>query len=122
MSQHIFSTTVNGEEISVLMGWDRPLQGFFLVVQRCNYEPVPGKSYNEADLYVYSNLNDRNLLKCSGLPKTIDYFVSKLDKLGISVPTEIFENIQSDSRHNVGNKLVTYKMDGYELITDIQSG
>lgn len=34
MSQHYFYTQHNGMKTVVLMGWDRPLQGFFLVVQK----------------------------------------------------------------------------------------
>ena len=32
MSQHVFETTLDGKAVSVLLGWDRPLQQVFLVI------------------------------------------------------------------------------------------
>lgn len=34
MSQHHFHTIHNGQETHILMGWDRPMQGFFLVIEK----------------------------------------------------------------------------------------
>ena len=46
MSQHYFHTTLQGEPITVLMGWDRPISRFFLIVER--QSPGPGQ-----DDYIY---------------------------------------------------------------------
>jgi hypothetical protein len=41
MSQHYFDTTWGSQLISILMGWDRPLQGYFMVIESPeNDEPL----------------------------------------------------------------------------------
>ena len=39
MSQHYFSTKHHGEAITVLLGWDRPLGHYFMVVERDDPKP-----------------------------------------------------------------------------------
>lgn len=48
MSQHHFYTTHEGVGAHVYMGWDKPLQGFFLVIEKDNDEDEP----------FWSNLNN----------------------------------------------------------------
>ena len=103
MSQHLFSTQCNGKAVVVLMGWDRPLQGFFLVVEEDD---------DEADEYVYSNMEDPALIRWMGLPPTIDPFLTKLLELGITIPARMIEEIRADSLANVGNRHVVYDESG----------
>lgn len=104
MSQHYFDTTCAGEPVLVLMGWDRPLQGYFMVIESARR----GK-------YLYSNLADRALARCAGLSRSLDYFVEKLRELGVSVPARMLSEIRADAGSNVGNRLVAYGVDGNVL-------
>jgi hypothetical protein len=87
------------------MGWDRPLQGFFLVISRVDARKGEGE-------YVYSNLKDLLLAQCGGLPPTLDYFRRKLAWLGITVPARVLAEIERDALANVGSRYVTYGQDG----------
>ena len=104
MSQHYFDTTCAGEPASVLMGWDRPLQGYFMVIDSAR-----------RDEYVYSNLEDLALAHCGGLSRSLDYFVEKLRELGVSVPARMLSEIRADAVSNVGNRHVAYGVDGNVL-------
>lgn len=95
MSQHVFKTTLDGEPVSVLLGWDRPLAYFFLVVEQL--------SEKNDGIYLYSNLDDPGAVNCS-----LDYFRQKLSELGISVPESMFIEAESDRKRNVGNRLVEH--------------
>lgn len=97
MSQHRYETLLpGGTQASVLMGWDRPLQRFFLVV-----DPASG------DEYLYSNLDDPD---ADGQP--LAYFVERLSALGVQVPTRMLQEIELDRRNNVGNRQVEYSAEG----------
>jgi hypothetical protein len=103
MSQHFFNTTHKGEAITVMMGWDKPLQGFFMVIE--------DKASKEDD-FIYSNLEDPELAQAGGLAQTIEPFVNKLDELGIEVPVEMLEGVEIDGIFNVGNKQAHYGVAG----------
>ena len=101
MSQHIFNTSHEGQPVTIMMGWDRPLQGYFLVVM----------TDDEAqERYIYSNLKDPVLTGCNGLPESIEYFCEKLTELGIEVPAEMLEGVEMDGIFNVGNKIAHYAL------------
>jgi hypothetical protein len=103
MSQHLFSTQFDGKPVVVMMGWDRPLQGFFLVVEA---------SDDENEEYVYTNLEDPALIPWMGLPPTIEPFLAKLRELGIVVPARMLEEVKADAMANTGNRYVTYDESG----------
>lgn len=100
MSQHYFHTTRQGEAITVLLGWDRPLGHFFLVVER--QDPRPGQ-----DDYLYLNLEEPGAFDLE-----LDHFKAKLDELGIAVPCAMFEQVTLDRERRIGNRMVTYGADG----------
>lgn len=91
MSQHRFTYG----ELHVLTGWDRPLQHFFLVVEKENAD----------DEYVYTNLNDPDL-PWGGM--TIGQVTAKLAELSIPLPLTLVEELMSDQKCNVGNRLVNH--------------
>ena len=96
MSQHIFHTTCIissiPEDVIVLMGWDRPLQGYFLVIDKGN---------SIFDEPVWSNLDHE-----PSHPKTLEIFLMVLNDLKIYIPRQMIEEILQDSFENVGNKYV----------------
>ena len=93
MSQHINFTSHNNELTSVLMGWDKPLQGFFMVIDK------PDLGLDEP---FWSNLNDHN----PNYPKTLYSFLKILFKLKITVPKQMIDEILADGEQNMGNKEV----------------
>lgn len=97
MSQHTYPSTYKGQPITILMGWDRPLQGFFMVIE---LEKVEG--------CVYCNLDDPLLSSVGGLPDSLGHFTDKLDELGLSVPHNMIQQIELDAAANLGNRHVLY--------------
>ena len=103
MSQHIFQTKVGESPVSILMGYDRPLRGFFLVIEEMDCED---------DTYVYDNLSDPELVEYGGLPPTLEVFDAKLKELGIAIPERMRSEILADQAGNVGNRVVVYDAAG----------
>lgn len=99
MSQHIYKTVHSGRPVQVLMGWDRPLQGFFLVIEYLD------KALYENN-YLYSNIDDMSL-DCA-LPKALRPFLDRLATFGISVPQPMLQQVLADQAANAGNKLVNH--------------
>jgi hypothetical protein len=98
MSQHFYSTELDGQPVTVMMGWDRPLQGFFMLI-----EPGP-----EDDEYLYSNLDDPALDEWFGLPTSLDHFIATLAGFGLQVPDRMIAEVLADAAQNVGNRVVRH--------------
>lgn len=101
MSQHLYQSDYRGQPVTILMGWDRPLQGFFMVIE-----------LQQTEGYVYCNLDDPELLAFGGFADNLDHFGRKLAELGLSVPPVMIEQIENDAAGNVGNRHVIYGCDG----------
>ena len=113
MSQHSFNTTLEGRPVIVVVGYDRPLRGFFCFVEKCDADADADEDEDEdEDEFVYSNLNDLKLASCYGLSKSLDYFKGVLHGLGLQVPTSMFEQSELDMLGNVGNRCVSHTADG----------
>jgi hypothetical protein len=91
MTQHNYR--YQGKE--VLCGYDRPLKGYFLVVQDL-----------ATDDYIYSNLDEPTSEKAH--PHTFDGFSSKLRELGIPMPYKMYQNLLDDFAANKGNGITEY--------------
>jgi hypothetical protein len=100
MSQHYFNTVHQGEPVTVVLGWDRPLGHFFMVVER--REPAP-----DQDDYLYINLDEPGAFDLG-----LDHFKAKLSELGIEVPQTMFEQVAIDGEMRAGNRVVVYAADG----------
>ena len=95
MSQHYFSTHHEGVETTVLMGWDRPLKGYFMVIEKVDDEDLP----------FWSNLD------CvESHPDSLDPFLAVLDQLGIKLPPQMILEVLDDAVQNMGNKRVTHQV------------
>ena len=99
MSQHVFKTMLNGQKIEILAGWDRPLHGYFLVIEKI------GLRDRTAGPYLFSNLDMEE-----SHPKSFDYFRNVLDEFGIMVPLEMIDEIIRDGSANKGNKRVVHEV------------
>lgn len=106
MSKHCCTLARAGEKVDIELGWDRPLQGFYLLVETHR---------NRTDDYIYSNLSDRRLASRSGMAASLDYFRAVLDELEIRVPAAIFDAVQVDATGNVGNRTVLWTPEGEPL-------
>lgn len=94
MSQHFYTTKSSaGKPVQVLMGWDRPMQDFFMVVSDLAF-------VNPEDEYLYSNLADPEIKLGS---TQLEYFLSKLAELQINVPRAMVQQVQFDCIGNIGN-------------------
>ena len=106
MSQHHLETTRRGEPITVTLGWDRPLQGYFMLIES-----------DEADVYIYSNFEDLDLVVHGGFASSLEYFINKMRELGVTVPARMLTEVAADGELNVGNREVAYNAEGDILWT-----
>ncbi|MBY0379413.1 MAG: hypothetical protein K2P99_03315 [Burkholderiales bacterium] len=106
MSQHHFFTLHNNKKTHVLIGWDRPLQGFFLVIEKDGDQDEP----------FWSNLNLQE-----SHPKSLQPFILVLSKLGFTIPDILIEEVMQDGCRNIGNKVVVHsnKHENYLRIEDV---
>jgi hypothetical protein len=94
MSQHHFSLIHEGVETHVLMGWDKPTQGYFLVIEKDSDDDEP----------FWSNLN-----RCTDPhPKTLDPFIKVLKELNIEVPQNMITAVKKNGLDNAENEEVWY--------------
>jgi hypothetical protein len=91
MTQRTFQT----EAFSVLTGWDRPLQYFFLVIS-------PRQS-EDADEPVFSNLFRPNPAM------SLEEIAGTLERYGITPPAGLFRDLAEDRALNRGNLEVSYE-------------
>ena len=96
MSQHHFITGHAGRPITIVIGFDRPLRGFFCFVERNDCE--------DRDEFAYSNLEDPKLIGTMGMSKTLKHFEKRLADLGLSVPQSMFDESRRHRLGNVGNR------------------
>lgn len=93
MSQHKHSTvTTDGKNVTVTMGYDRPLDYVFCIVM---LDEVGG------DDALYSNLGDDD---AGTHLQDVDYFRDVLGELGITVPDSMFTEVKIDQLERFGNR------------------
>ncbi len=108
MSQHYFEANHDGLPVTVTLGWDRPLRCFFMTIEKhLDETDIEGKDQHESEGFVYSNLKESSAFK-----NCLNYYKTKLDEFGISVPKSMFEQVETDSMFNVGNRYVWHQPDG----------
>lgn len=95
MSRHLFDTTQSGLDVQVAMGWDRPLQRYFLTVT------------DGADGFLYCNLDEPDPDHLS-----IHDIRAALGRLQVEVPEAMFEALVADRAANTGNRTLHYRADG----------
>lgn len=93
MSQHTFYTFYNERPVKILMGWDKPLQTYYLVIEYADTE-------NE---YVWSNLDYPEKY-----PDYLDDLLLRLQSFDLFIPNQMISEIEQDRAGNVGNKEVTH--------------
>ncbi len=101
MSQHVIETVYRKQPVTLSIGWDRRLQGYFMTIRRLRTKNL-----------VYSNLNDTDLASSYGLAEDLDFFKVKLSQLRVNIPAPVFDGVGQDAQCNVGNRVVVYEEDG----------
>lgn len=105
MSQHKFITTHGDSEIVVTMGWDRPLQGFFMSIIKVNAEPSASETEDKDNpVYLFNCLDQHD-----SHPREITGYLFELIDREIVIPQEMLNELLSDSTHNIGNKIVEHR-------------
>jgi len=83
MSQVNFKTTLNGKNIEVVGGWDRPLQGYHFTIYDLDAE--------EEEEILYCNLDDRKLVGYMGFTQTNEHYRAICQLMGIELPEHFWD-------------------------------
>lgn len=111
MSQHRFTTMHDNDEIEVTLGWDRPLQGFFMTIVKKPKDSKKDAEHNPA--YLFNCLD-----QAQSHPREISGFLFELVHRGIVIPQEMLNEVLSDNTNNVGNKIVEHRYVNGEYVRD----
>jgi hypothetical protein len=94
MSQHFFeTTTADGVEVTVIMGYDLPLDYVFLLVEDPNGEML------------YSHISDPH---AGTERRKVDFYRPILASFGITLPEGIFHEVEKDQIERVGDRNVIH--------------
>lgn len=91
MSQHFYSKTIGDIKYTVQLGWDKPLQQFYCVIESSQDEDDP----------FYSNLLEPN-------NPPLQHYVDLCSSIGIDLPSQMIEEVISDSKTNAVNRQVQW--------------
>ena len=94
MSQRSYYVEHDSEQTLVFMGWDRPLQGFFMVIEKSS----------DGDDPFWCNLSNAH----EAFPKTLEEFLSVLTMYNIQIPDEMIRGLLEDKSLNIGNMEVEH--------------
>lgn len=101
MTQRTLKTAICNREVNVQMGWDVPLQYFYMVIDFVD---------SEDDEPLYSNLLDAE----AGFAGELKYFAKKARSFGIEIPSTMFARLQTDEALNLGNESSSFDVAGVE--------
>lgn len=103
MSRHYFDTEYKTLPVQVILGYDRPLDEFFMQVKHLDM-----KNVEDEDLpFVYATIDDPE-----HDPLDLDYCRRKLVELGITIPETMYAAVQDDGRKRMGNFEAMHFADG----------
>jgi len=102
MSRHYFKTSHEGSPITVLIGWDRPMNNFFLVIEK----PAELVGNSMAFDFLYTNLQERDPFN-----HDLDYYRAVLRHFQIVVPESMFIEVQRDFEKKIGNRVANHQAD-----------
>ncbi|MEE9493033.1 MAG: hypothetical protein V3W04_06605 [Gammaproteobacteria bacterium] len=100
MSQHIFVTEdKSGRMIQIQMGWDKPLQRYYCIVEAVDAE--------DSDNILYSNLDETETVD-----PTLDYYLINIlsERFGVEPPDPLMKQVKIDAINNVVNRVEHYPM------------
>ena len=97
MSKHCYDTVLGDENISITIGWDNLVKGFFMVIERSSDEDEP----------FWSNLINHQ----PPFPKTLDSFLRVIKNINIDIPQQMIDELLEDQKNNIGNKHVAHYLE-----------
>ena len=100
MSRHHLRTVRGPGPLLVVMGYDRPLNEFFLQL----WDDAPGA---EAEEPAYSSLDEPEADW-----RDIATVARRLEELGVPVPRSMIDAVVADGVHRAGNRIVEHALDG----------
>ena len=105
MSQHRFTTKLGNTEVVVTMGWDQPLQGYFMTIMETNSATsmAENEDTEEKEVYLFDNFK-----QFDSHPKEITGYLFELELLGIDVPRQMIDEVMMEGVRNIGNKIVEH--------------
>ena len=100
MSQHVKKLKgAKGQSYTIITGWDRPCQGFFLLV---TVQLLPTSLSNEYDT-VYTNMTE-----AVPHPKDFTFFENILTDLKLTLPKDMRAALEEDKMVDRGNHFVDW--------------
>ena len=88
MSQHWLTGTINNQEVEILIGWDEPLQYFFMTIDPDGEPPI------------YSNLHDDPSVAFSHTLQDYQNVLNHYGVTGVSLvpnhPSGLYEELMND--------------------------
>ncbi|EPB9494600.1 TPA: hypothetical protein L4Q76_001679 [Pseudomonas aeruginosa] len=106
MSRHYFGTSHRGFPVTVILGWDRPMNYFFLMIEK-PAELIDSSMEVEDEDFLYSNLHENDPFN-----HDLDYYREVLRHFQIVIPESMFIEVQCDLEGNVGNRVADHQADG----------
>ena len=100
MSRHHLRTTRGASPVLVVMGYDRPMNEFFLQLWDDGLEA-------EADEPAYSSLDEP-----AADWRNIATVVQRLEELDVAAPRSMIDAVVADCVHRAGNRIVEHTLDG----------
>jgi hypothetical protein len=100
MSRRYTDCAWRGEVVRVTLGYDRPLDEFFLQVERVSLERTP------TGQFIYASGTDVDAC-CESLV----FYAAKLRELGLKIPTSLFLAVAADAIERRGNWIVEHLAD-----------
>jgi len=101
MSRHFFDCEHDGRSVRVRLGYDRPLDEYFLHIEFID------SGADDEHTVLYASINDPRVDT-----QNLSYFAGVLAKYGIQVPSSLFQEAAVDSFFHVGNRYVQHFDDG----------
>ena len=113
MSLHRYTNTDGDRKTVVAIGWDRPLQGFFMTIIEVAPEPITdtGDEAEDNETFLFNNLEQQ-----IPHPKGINGYLAELEHRGIDLPQQMVNEVLVDGMHNVGNKCVDHSIENSHYV------
>lgn len=106
MSRHYFKTVRKGFPITVVIGWDRPMDYFFMFIEKPT-ELIDDAMKVESEDFLYHNLHESD-----PFGHDLDYYSTVLRHFQISVPESMFIEVHLDRERHTGNRVAHHQSDG----------
>jgi len=99
MSKHLFKSALSGRSVTVDIGWDAPLQHYYMTITADSLKPT------DRPTIIYSSLGD---VAIDGGASDPVYYWAKLEELHIvcAYRTIIDEQIRRDAADPIVNRIV----------------